>query len=415
MRKVFKKTEGFTLVELIVVIAILGILAGVGTVGYSGYIKKANMAADEQMAASVKQALELAQYSHINENFSGYVVLSKGAAPTYDGEGIEAALKTMFGEDLSSLQLKYDGWTVDSDLLDAALNGNPTAVTNSSYVKNNSVSELLGNVQTITTAASEVVGTKANNAGHLLTLLEGALGTGYLEKAASTGVINKDASGNYSLKDGTYTTDGGFKVTQELQNQLSNLMVFSVAEDMKQYQSDPMTMAGLMLSGYNDDDVSSYNTATVLAAQYAFYKSFAEDCNAEQSFSELNDKIVAAGKTGSATENVKNALSDFLTANRTEMEKYVTEQGPTTIMTNATAITEIMTGVGVVEGNYANESALSNGSLYTSGGVANDLGTYINMAGLAASGMDMSTVSGASGGMLISVGGGDVAVIASAE
>ena len=37
----FKKTGGFTLVELIVVIAILAILAGVAIPAYSGYIKKA--------------------------------------------------------------------------------------------------------------------------------------------------------------------------------------------------------------------------------------------------------------------------------------------------------------------------------------------------------------------------------------
>ena len=60
MKKFWKRTEGFTLVELIVVIAILGILAGVGTVGYSGYVKKANMAADETLLASLNQAFATA-------------------------------------------------------------------------------------------------------------------------------------------------------------------------------------------------------------------------------------------------------------------------------------------------------------------------------------------------------------------
>ena len=55
-----KMTAGFTLVELIVVIAILGILAGVGTVGYSGYIKKANEAADQQLLGFVNQAFAAA-------------------------------------------------------------------------------------------------------------------------------------------------------------------------------------------------------------------------------------------------------------------------------------------------------------------------------------------------------------------
>jgi len=60
MKKFWKKTEGFTLVELIVVIAILGILAGVGTVGYSGYVKKANMAADETLLGTINAAFATA-------------------------------------------------------------------------------------------------------------------------------------------------------------------------------------------------------------------------------------------------------------------------------------------------------------------------------------------------------------------
>ena len=51
-----KKNGGFTLVELIVVIAILAILAGVAVPAYSGYIQKANEAADYTMLDSVKTA-----------------------------------------------------------------------------------------------------------------------------------------------------------------------------------------------------------------------------------------------------------------------------------------------------------------------------------------------------------------------
>ena len=103
-----RKNDGFTLVELIVVIAILAILAGVAVPAYSGYVEKANMAADQQLVSDVKNALALQYYSE--DGIGGYsaVVLTKTGIANTSGKALEA-MKAAFGEDaLQTLALKHD-------------------------------------------------------------------------------------------------------------------------------------------------------------------------------------------------------------------------------------------------------------------------------------------------------------------
>ena len=79
---VHRGNGGFTLVELIVVIAILAILSGVAVPAYSGYVNKANEAADQTLLASVNTAFAAAcnvngesnTYRTDNPSFNGTVL-----------------------------------------------------------------------------------------------------------------------------------------------------------------------------------------------------------------------------------------------------------------------------------------------------------------------------------------------------
>lgn len=59
MKKIQKNNKGFTLVELIVVIAILGVLAAVLVPQYIQYVEKSRVAADKNTVATIEQAINV--------------------------------------------------------------------------------------------------------------------------------------------------------------------------------------------------------------------------------------------------------------------------------------------------------------------------------------------------------------------
>lgn len=95
-------SAGFTLVELIVVIAIIGILAGVGTVGYGGYIKRTNEGLDETLYKNILYAGEIGKYE--NPGVTGRVIVTKTDAhveavgTSGDASVVKKWMKNAFGE-----------------------------------------------------------------------------------------------------------------------------------------------------------------------------------------------------------------------------------------------------------------------------------------------------------------------------
>ena len=101
---------GFTLVELIVVIAIMGILSGVGTAAYSGYVKRTNEGLDETLYQSILYAGEIGKYE--NPGVTGRVIVTKTGASVQavgtsgNADVVKEWMKNAFGADWANT-VKY--------------------------------------------------------------------------------------------------------------------------------------------------------------------------------------------------------------------------------------------------------------------------------------------------------------------
>ena len=372
-----RNNKGFSLVELIVVIAIMAILAAVAVAGFSLYIPKAQQASDKQLISDIEYAMTLAGY---NGDFvvgdSGYIILSAEGDPIIaDGDKLAAVMEATFGSNWEKeVALKYDGWTVNTALLQSATT-NGQVVTGSIYVQNSSANELLENVQTVTQAANGLLGDVTKTPDEYVASLERTLGSNYLELAAQAGLFTYDETNDsYSMPAGSFT-DG--KLNDDMQTQLSNLMVLSVADELEGLTPEQM---GQIADGtYQGNDVSY---AAKMAIIYSVAK--AADLNQggnTQAFKDLNNGLQSA----QSTADINTIIENYQATGSSDWDAYLYGENNSIsaeALANFGAVGAIMGGVNSVAGEYTNSDKLNDANLFTSGGVSDYLNMYVSAAAL---------------------------------
>ncbi|MBA5764251.1 prepilin-type N-terminal cleavage/methylation domain-containing protein [Vibrio sp. 404] len=90
-----KLQRGFTLIELMIVVAIIGILAVFSVPAYQDYTKKATLAEFPTLAAGVKLSVDICAHEHASDNatFKTNCITSAGNVPSASINNVDVVAK----------------------------------------------------------------------------------------------------------------------------------------------------------------------------------------------------------------------------------------------------------------------------------------------------------------------------------
>lgn len=288
-----QSAKGFTLVELIVVIAILAILAGIAVPAYSGYVEKANKAADEQLLANVNQAFAAACATNGEDHFNQNPNTTKISLTDADSDGDRevivlendnAAIVSSFGDFFEGgefkvlTQLYYNGQLgVFMDMAGNIFNQIFSSLDLEEHV--NKVNEstfgaigaegLMTRVDDVTALAEALLGT---NAGEALKI---ALSTDFESIAASMGMSSEELEAAIAAQ--------GENADAYYNNLLSNYAVLQVANTTANKETSElindlkngMTTSDISNMIASNDTASSKEGVAKAAMMYAMYTAYA--------------------------------------------------------------------------------------------------------------------------------------------